>query len=131
MSTRCPELASIRKVVDLYIDGVQNGNLDVLRQAFHPQSSMFGYKGKDLFITPIQGLYDYIGGNTAPAKAGAVGKAYTCSITAISVVGNAASVEMAMDGYHEHDFTDYFQLLKVDGRWWIVSKLFHADPQSK
>jgi hypothetical protein len=32
-----------------------------------------------------------------------------------------------MDPYHEHDFTDYFQLLKVDGRWWIVSRLFHAD----
>lgn len=131
MSTRCPELASIRKVVDLYIDGVQNGNLDAMRQAFHPQSSMFGYKGKDLFITPIQGLYDYIASTTPPAKAGALGKAYTCTITGISVVGNAASVEMAMDGYHEHDFTDYFQLLKVDGRWWIVSKLFHADPQSK
>ena len=130
MSTRCPELASIRKVVDLYIDGVQNGNLEALHQAFHPQSSMFGYKGKDLFITPIQGLYDYIAGTTPPAKAGAVGKAYTCTITSISVAGNAASVEMAMDGYHEHDFTDYFQLLKVDGRWWIVSKLFHADPQS-
>jgi len=114
----------------LYIDGVQNGNLDAMRQAFHPQSSMFGYKGKDLFITPIQGLYDYIASTTPPAKAGAVGKAYTYTITSISVVGNAASVEMAMDGYHEHDFTDYFQLLKVDGRWWIVSKLFHADPQS-
>jgi hypothetical protein len=47
------------------------------------------------------------------------------------VVGNAASVEMEMDGYHEHDFTDYFQLLTVDGRWWVVSKLFHADPQSE
>ena len=83
MGTRCPELASIRKVVDLYINGVQNGNLDSMRQAFHPQSSMFGYKGKDLFITPIQGLYDYIAGTTPPAKAGAMGKAYTCTITAI------------------------------------------------
>jgi hypothetical protein len=80
MSTRCPELASIRKVIDLYIDGVQNGNLASMRQAFHPQSSMFGYKGKDLFITPIQGLYDYIASTTPPAKAGAVGKAYTYTI---------------------------------------------------
>jgi len=30
---------------------------------------------------------------------------------------------MAMDGYHEHGFADYFKLLKVDGRWWIVSKV--------
>jgi hypothetical protein len=37
---------------------------------------------------------------------------------------------MAMEPYHEHDFVDYFQLLKVDGRWWIVSKLFDAVPLS-
>lgn len=56
MSTRCPELSEIRQVIDLYIDGVQNGNLDAMRQAFHPQASMFGYKGQDLYVTPIQGL---------------------------------------------------------------------------
>lgn len=129
MSTRSPELQSIRKVIDLYIDGVQNGKLESLREAFHPQSSMFGYKGQDLFITPIAGLYDYIGSTTPPALAGEAGKQYTCVITSISVTGHAATVEMVMDSYHEHDFVDYFQLLKVDGRWWIVSKLFHADPQ--
>jgi hypothetical protein len=129
MSARSPELKSIRKVIDLYIDGVQNGNLESLHEAFHPQSSMFGYKGKDLYVTPIAGLYDYIASTTPPAQAGEAGKQYTCIVTAISVAGNAASVEMAMDGYHEHDFVDYFQLLKVEGRWWIVSKLFHADPQ--
>jgi hypothetical protein len=90
---------------------------------------MYGYKGQDLFITPIEGLYDYIANTTPPAKANGAGAPYTCTITSISVAGNAASVEMAMDGYHDHDFMDYFQMLKVDGWWWIVSKLFHADPQ--
>lgn len=83
----------------------------------------------DASVTPIQGLYDYIASITPPAQAGEVGKQYTCTITAIAVAGNAAVVAMAMDGYHEHDFMDYFQLLKVEGHWWIVSKLFHADPQ--
>jgi hypothetical protein len=129
MSARNSELPNIRKVVDLYIDGVKNGNLESLRKAFHPQASMFGYKGQDLFITPIAGLYDYIAGTTPPAKDGTAGKEYACTITSISVSGHAATVEMAMEPYHEHDFVDYFQLLKVDGRWWIVSKLFHADPQ--
>ena len=131
MSARSPELQSIRQIIDLYIDGVKNGNVESLRQAFHPQSSMYGYKGSDLYITPIEGLYDYITNTTPPAKAGKGGEQYHCTITSISVAGNAASVEMAMDGYHEHDFMDYFQLLKVDGRWWIVSKLFHADPQGR
>ncbi len=31
MSTRNSELTSIRQVVDLYIDGVKNGNLELLR----------------------------------------------------------------------------------------------------
>ncbi|QQS48218.1 MAG: nuclear transport factor 2 family protein [Acidobacteriota bacterium] len=41
MSSQCPELENIRKVIDLYIDGVCNGNVESLRRAFHPQSSMF------------------------------------------------------------------------------------------
>jgi hypothetical protein len=131
MSARNPELAEISKVIDLYIDGVKNGNLESLRQAFHPESSMFGHKGKELYITPISGLYDYVAGTTPPAKDDAAGQQYACTITSISVAGNAASVEMAMEPYHEHDFVDYFQLLKIDGRWWIVSKLFHAEPQNE
>ena len=70
MSTRCPELESIRQVIDLYIDGVRNGNVASLRQAFHPQASMFGWKGSDLFITPIQGLFDYVASTPAPASSG-------------------------------------------------------------
>jgi len=97
-----------------------------LQEAFHPQSSMFGWKGKDLFITPIQGLFDYIATSPMPSK---TGEPTTFIITSIQVSGNAANVEMAMDAYHGHDFMDYFQLLKVENRWWIVSKTFHADPQ--
>lgn len=128
MSTRCPELESISKVIDLYIDGVRNGNVAALREAFHPQASMFGWKGSDLFITPIQGLFDYVASTPAPANSG---EATNFIITSIQVRGNAATVELAMDSYHSHDFMDYFQLLKVDGQWSIVSKLFHADPQEK
>jgi hypothetical protein len=124
---RCPELEAIQKVMDLYIEGVRNGNVASLREAFHSQSSMFGWKGKDLYITPIQGLFDYVGSMPIPYK---TGEPTTFIITSIQVSGNAASVEMAMDSYHGHNFMDYFQLVKIDGRWWIVSKTFHADPQN-
>jgi hypothetical protein len=128
MSTRCPELESIRAVIDLYSEGVRSGNVEALRQAFHPQATMFGWKGKDLFITPIQGLYDYIAANQSPAQSGEPTNFF---ITSLQVAGNAATVAMAMDSYHAHDFVDYFQLLKVENRWWIVNKLFHATPQNQ
>ena len=105
-NARCPELEAIQKVVDLYIDGVRNGNVASLREAFHPQSSMFGWKGKDLFITPIQGLFDYVASTPVPYK---TGEPTTFVTTSIQVSGNAAVVELAMDSYHGHNFMDYFQ----------------------
>ena len=127
MSTKCPELESIRKVIDLYIEGVYKGSVETLQKAFHPQSTMFGWLGSDLYITPIQGLYDYIAATPIPAKSGEPTKFV---ISSIQVTGNAASVTLAMDTYHAHDFVDHFQLLKVEDRWWIICKLFQADPQS-
>lgn len=127
LGLRGPELENVLKVIDLYIDGVRNGNVESLKQAFHPQSSMFGWKGKDLFITPIQGLFDYIATTPIPSE---TGEPTNFIITSIHIAGNAANVELAMDAYHGHDFMDYFQLLKVEDRWWIVSKSFHADPQA-
>ena len=125
MSTRCSELASIRQVLDLYIDGVRQGHVETLREAFHPQAVMFGWKGADLFVTPIQGLFDYVAAMPAPAQSG---EPVEFSLTSLEVTGHAAAATLAMDSYHQHDFTDYFQLLKVEGRWWIVSKLFNAVP---
>ena len=128
MTTRCSEGESICQVIDLYIAGVRDGNVAALRQAFHPQASMFGWKGSDLFITPIQGLFDYVAASPAPTQSG---EPTRFIITSLQMAGNAATVELAMDAYHGHDFLDSFQLLKTDGQWRIVSKLFHADPQSK
>jgi hypothetical protein len=125
---RSPELENIREVLDLYIDGVRNGNVASLREAFHPQSSMFGWKGKDLYVTPIQGLFDYIASTPVPSQ---TGEPTTFITTSIQISGKAASVEMVMDSYHGHDFMDYFHLVKIDDRWWIVSKTCHADPHNR
>jgi Putative lumazine-binding len=124
---RSPELKRIQQVIDLYIDGVYNGKVASLQQAFHPKSSMFGWKAQDLYITPIQGLFDYCASTPIPSQ---TGEPTTFTITSMRITGNAATVEMAMDAYHGCNFVDYFQLVKVEDRWWIVSKTFHAEAQT-
>lgn len=126
---RSPELENIQKVINLYIDGARNHNVESLKQAFHPQASVFGWNEKDqsLFLASAQALYDHAASTPAPSQ---IGEPTTFIITSMHVSGHAASVEMVMDSYLGCDYMDYFQLLKVDGRWWIVSKTFHADPQS-
>jgi hypothetical protein len=123
MNTQNLELEAIRKTAGLYIDGVHDGNIEMLRQAFHPQAMMYGSSGDQTIVAGIQGLYDYVAANEAPSKKGEL---HQCFITAIDYAGNAASVKMIEESCHGVDYTNYFQLLKIDGKWVIVSKAYDA-----
>ena len=47
----------------------------------------------------------------------------------IDIVGTAASVRVDMDDWTGHRFTDFFTLVKIDGRWQIISKVFTCIPE--
>jgi hypothetical protein len=120
MAKQSDDEAEIRATIDLYIEGVRTGDVDTLKRGFHPQAIMCGYLGETVLATPIQGLYDWITANPAPAKTGEV---FRCSIQSIEVTGRVAAVKM-FEQWPDGTFTDYFSLLKVEGRWWIASKTF-------
>ena len=42
----------------------------------------------------------------------------------IDVEGSAASVRIELDNWTGHRFTDFFTLVKIDGQWQIMSKIF-------
>ena len=44
------------------------------------------------------------------------------------VVGTAASVRLDTDNWTGHRFTDFFNLVKIDGQWKILSKVFYLHP---
>ena len=46
-------------------------------------------------------------------------------ITDIDVVGTIATVRLESDNWTGHKFTDFFTLLKVDGTWKIMNKVFY------
>ncbi len=48
------------------------------------------------------------------------------AITRIEIVGNAASARIDANGMSGLSFTDFFQLLKVEGKWTVVSKIFQT-----
>lgn len=52
----------------------------------------------------------------------------TTQIETVRISGNAATAELRID-YPNFYFTDFMNLLKIDGEWKIVSKIFHR--QSK
>jgi hypothetical protein len=123
MNERNAELQSIRDVINLYIEEVRTGNTEILRKAFRPKAMMYGTSPKAVAIAEIEGLYGYVAANTPPSK---TGEPHQCFITSIQHAGNAASVEMVEESAYGNDYTNYFQLLKIEGKWLIVSKTYDA-----
>src|SRR3954447_13704602 len=114
-TTYVNEVDEITKVMQAYIDGARTGSGAAMKPAFDDGATICGYVGEDLFAGPIQGLYDWNDGN-GPATG------IECRFTSIDVVGTAATVRLDVDNWTGHRFTDFFNLVKIDGQWKIVSK---------
>lgn len=116
--TNMSDYEAITRLVQHYIDGAVSGNGSDMKPAFHDDATIFGYVGPDLFAGPIQGLYDWNDEN-GPAKG------LIFRIASIDIVDTIASVRVETDNWTGHRFTDFFNVLKLDGEWKIMNKIFH------
>ena len=128
MNDRTIELKNIIATVRLYTEGLRTGNVELLRKAFHPKAMMYGVSPNAVTAVEIDGMYQYVAGNKPPSS---TGEPYEFCITAIHQAGNAARVEMVEESAYGNNYTDYFQLLKIDGEWVIVSKAYNGNPSKK
>ena len=112
------EYEAIRQCLQHYIDGAKSARGDDMKPAFHKDATIFGYVGADLFAGPIQGLFDWNDKNDPSPELRA-------EITKIEIVGSIATVRLETDNWLGYRFTDMFTLLKTDGRWQIMNKVFH------
>ena len=109
----------IAKVIQHYINGARSGKGDDMKPAFHEDATVFGYVGPDLFAGPIQNLFAWNDDN-GPATE------LKDRIASIDVTGTVATVRLELENWTGFRFTDLFTLLKVDGDWKIMNKVFHV-----
>lgn len=111
---------AIQTVVHLYVDGMVFANEAALKKAFHPQAAIAGHfngglewLSRDQFIAEVVAA-----GSAAP------GTQPVMDIQSIDITEGAASLKV-VDELGGLRFTDYLSLLKIDGRWVIVNKIYH------
>jgi Putative lumazine-binding len=120
-STNVSEYDAIAKTVQRYIDGAKSGRGADMKPAFHQDATIFGYVGAELFAGPIQRLFDWNDQN-GPATG------LQARIASIDIIDTIATVRLELGNWTGHRFTDLFTLLKVDGEWKIMNKVFHLHP---
>jgi Putative lumazine-binding len=117
------EYDNIVRTMQMYIDGSKQGKSALMRPAFHPSASFFGYAGEQLAIG-TQFLFDWIDKN-GPApniEPRIVSVDILDSIAVVRLEVAEWSGKLAGSGVR---MSDLFTLLKTPGGWKIIQKAFH------
>jgi len=123
LSARWADEAAIRQTVQYYFDGGKNRDSLTLRKAFHPEARMLFAREGELVVVPIGEYITRVGSESL--KPGEVDSTER-KVVSVDVVGDAAVAKLELKRPNAV-LTDYMSLLKVDGRWLIVNKIFTRD----
>ena len=104
-----------------YNEGCKQAKSSIMKPAFSEQATMFsvGADGK-LSGGAIQHLFDGVDKGFRPSPEA------QSAIARIEIVGTAASARIDANDVSGFSFTDFFHLLKIDGKWTVISKIFHT-----
>lgn len=108
----------IKEVVMQYVNGCSTGDVELTKKAFNKGAIMYGYLNGELCAGSIDALY------AAIAHLGPDPKT-KYEVDVMEVVGTAATVRVVLEDWHGLGFTDFHSLVKMDGKWQIVAKIFH------
>lgn len=111
------ETNNIKKVVNHYLIGDTQKQYETLKTAFHENALM-------KYVSSKNGYQEF---NALEVFKGDIGRApeknRKNTISYIDVTGKAASVKVTIT-YPKRVVVDYINLLKIQGEWKIVSKIF-------
>jgi hypothetical protein len=120
-STYVQEYDAIVNVLNQYNAGGAKADSALMKPAFSDQATIFGVDGDNkLTGGAIQKLFDTIDTAFVPSPEA------KAAIVRVDIVGTAASARIDTDNISGYRFTDFFNLLKVEGKWIVVSKIYHT-----
>jgi hypothetical protein len=122
--TSAAEEAGVRKALEHYLQGHATGDGNHHRLAFYPQANLYWVRNGALATRTSD---DYA--NASPGKPAADEAQRKRRVVSIDITGTAAIAKIELD-YPTVRFVDYMSLLKVDGEWRIIAKIFNAEPKS-
>lgn len=108
-------------VVENYVSGLKVGDAKQVAKSFHPHATMYGFAADgSLLGGPISNLWTFME-TYGPAPK------IVAHNDIISVTPTTAVVKVDMEGDAAgNDYTDNHTLLKQNGKWLIIAKVFHT-----
>jgi Putative lumazine-binding len=120
MASTAQETDRIARAVNLYVEGVRDGDAAKLREAFHPDARMWGSMAGQRNDEPISELIALM--ERVPAD---VDGSFHARVTSVEQTDDAASAIVSEDGFWGTvSFVTFLSLARIDGMWKVVNKTF-------
>lgn len=113
------ERAKVEVAVQRYFKGHSTGDGATMAQAFHPAAHILSARDGKLADLTLDQFRTRFSGKPAPDEAKRVRR-----ILSVDISGDAAVAKVEL-AHPDNHFIDYLSLLKLDGSWVIVNKIFH------
>ena len=118
------ETAAARIPLENYIQAHATGNGDFIRKASYSDAKVMAFREGKLLNLTVEEFASRFNGKPAPDE-----QQRKRRIDTLDLTGNAGIAKIVLD-YPTATLTDYMSLLKVDGEWKIVNKVFYSEPKA-
>ncbi|WP_411876960.1 nuclear transport factor 2 family protein [Vulcanococcus limneticus] len=115
---------AIHSVLQLYFDGLYHSDTTRLAQVFHPDALYVTAAGDKPIVWRMDEYFPVVDARPAPA---ASSLPRTDRVLSIELIGPVTAHARLQCSIPPRDFIDLLTLIHVDGRWQVISKVFHYD----
>jgi putative lumazine-binding protein len=123
--TGTDDVKIIEDVVRCYLDGLYESDAGKIASVFHPTSALTSVTDDgELVITPRDQWLDKVRARPSPQRQGLPRHDQVLTIDVVSPTMAYVKLKCAIP---PRFFTDQLSLLKTDGRWQIVQKVFMTE----
>lgn len=109
-------------VLQEYFDALHFCDVEKLQTVFHPKAI---YATADEVPLLYRTMDDYVPVVAARQSPASRGEARRDHIDAIDLAGENTAVARVRCSIGQRDFVDFLTLVRTDGRWQIIAKVFH------
>ena len=117
------DVQRIETTLNYYLTGLVNNDAETLTKAFHPTATMKWIGKEYTEVNAIAGLTEGMDGTPNKEK-------IKTRVVSINIAGDAASAQLEIQ-FPTFTYIDFMHVLKIEGEWKIVSKIFHTRQDSK
>ncbi len=118
------EIAALEQAVQIYLDGLYEGDAAKLKQVFHPQSHLYSATEGKVADLPAPDWFEAVSKRPSPKSQG---KPRADKILSIDFNGPVHAFVKLNCAVPPRYFTDYLTFVKADGRWQVIAKAYHFD----